>query len=72
MNKTIFRFSALLSGVLFGMGMAVSGMIDPAKVIGFFRYFWQLGPKFGFCDGRRTRGIHAKLFFNHQAEKTIS
>ncbi|HAS6942875.1 TPA: YeeE/YedE family protein, partial [Vibrio parahaemolyticus] len=26
MNKTIFRFSALLSGVLFGMGMAVSGM----------------------------------------------
>ncbi|NMT93222.1 YeeE/YedE family protein, partial [Vibrio alginolyticus] len=34
MNKTIFRFSALLSGVLFGMGMAVSGMIDPAKVNG--------------------------------------
>lgn len=35
MSKTIFRFSALLSGVLFGMGMAVSGMIDPTKVIGF-------------------------------------
>ncbi|MEW6637604.1 MAG: DUF6691 family protein [Actinomycetota bacterium] len=26
---------ALLSGVLFGLGLAVSGMINPAKVIGF-------------------------------------
>jgi uncharacterized membrane protein YedE/YeeE len=28
-------FSALLSGLLFGFGLAVSGMSDPAKVIGF-------------------------------------
>ncbi|MBR9788605.1 MAG: YeeE/YedE family protein [Vibrionaceae bacterium] len=35
MNNTMFRITALVSGVLFGMGMAVSGMIDPAKVVGF-------------------------------------
>jgi uncharacterized membrane protein YedE/YeeE len=28
-------FSALLSGLLFGFGLAVSAMCDPAKVIGF-------------------------------------
>ena len=26
---------ALLAGVLFGLGLAVSGMVDPAKVLGF-------------------------------------
>jgi uncharacterized membrane protein YedE/YeeE len=28
-------FSALFSGLLFGFGLAISGMSDPAKVIGF-------------------------------------
>jgi uncharacterized membrane protein YedE/YeeE len=28
-------FSGLFAGLLFGAGLAVSGMIDPAKVIGF-------------------------------------
>ncbi len=35
MNSFIFRFSSLVSGILFGLGMAVSGMIEPEKVIGF-------------------------------------
>jgi uncharacterized membrane protein YedE/YeeE len=29
------QFSALFSGLLFGFGLAISGMSDPAKVIGF-------------------------------------
>ncbi|HIF5580898.1 TPA: DUF6691 family protein [Vibrio parahaemolyticus] len=51
MNKTIFRFSALLSGVLFGMGMAVSGMIDPAKVIGFLDISGSWDPSLAFVMG---------------------
>ena len=51
MNKTTFRFSALLSGVLFGMGMAVSGMIDPAKVIGFLDISGSWDPSLAFVMG---------------------
>ncbi|HCH0956464.1 TPA: YeeE/YedE family protein [Vibrio parahaemolyticus] len=51
MNKTIFRFSALLSGVLFGMGMVVSGMIDPAKVIGFLDISGSWDPSLAFVMG---------------------
>ena len=29
---------ALISGVLFGLGLGFSQMIDPEKVIGFFRF----------------------------------
>ncbi|MDD9196115.1 YeeE/YedE family protein [Aliivibrio sp. S3MY1] len=35
MNNLLFRLVALISGLLFGLGMAISGMVDPAKVIGF-------------------------------------
>lgn len=28
-------FPALLTGIVFGIGLAISGMIDPAKVVGF-------------------------------------
>ena len=51
MNKTIFRLTALVSGVLFGMGMAVSGMIDPAKVIGFLNISGNWDPSLAFVMG---------------------
>lgn len=35
---------ALLSGALFGLGLAVSGMIDPAKVQGFLHIFGDWDP----------------------------
>lgn len=35
MNKLLFRATSLVAGLLFGLGMVVSGMADPAKVIGF-------------------------------------
>lgn len=28
-------FAALVCGIIFGLGLAISGMIDPAKVVGF-------------------------------------
>ncbi len=31
----MFRIVSLFSGLLFGLGMTISGMADPAKVIGF-------------------------------------
>lgn len=44
MNGSALKNSiALLSGLLFGVGLAASGMTDPAKVLGFLDLFgdWQ-------------------------------
>ncbi|ENM5746291.1 YeeE/YedE family protein [Vibrio mimicus] len=35
MHNVLFRVTSLVAGLLFGVGMVVSGMADPAKVIGF-------------------------------------
>ncbi|WP_099612402.1 YeeE/YedE family protein [Vibrio fujianensis] len=35
MRKIFFQLTSLVSGVLFGVGMAISGMANPTKVIGF-------------------------------------
>ncbi|MGR5067406.1 MULTISPECIES: YeeE/YedE family protein [Vibrio] len=51
MNKIIFRLSALFSGVLFGIGMAISGMIDPNKVIGFLDIAGTWDPSLAFVMG---------------------
>lgn len=37
-----------LSGLLFGLGLIVSGMINPAKVIGFLDLFGQWDPSLAF------------------------
>lgn len=34
-RKGLQSFIALVAGVIFGLGLGISGMIDPAKVIGF-------------------------------------
>lgn len=47
MNKVI----ALLAGILFGVGLAASGMTDPAKVIGFLDIFGDWVPDLAFVMG---------------------
>ena len=41
-------FFALLCGTLFGVGLALSGMTDPAKAIGFLDLFGNWDPTLGF------------------------
>lgn len=48
MNKII---SAALIGLLFGAGIAVSGMIDPAKVLNFFDFAGTWDPSLAFVMG---------------------
>lgn len=47
----MFRLVALLSGFIFGVGMMVSGMVNPAKVIGFLDVFGQWDPSLAFVMG---------------------
>jgi len=44
-------FMALLVGLLFGIGLIVSGMTDPAKVIGFLDLAGSWDPSLGFVMG---------------------
>lgn len=43
--------TALLCGLIFGVGLAMSGMTDTAKVIGFLDIFGQWVPDLGFVMG---------------------
>lgn len=45
------RFSGFLAGLLFGIGLAASGMTDTAKVIGFLRVFSNWDPDLMYVMG---------------------
>ncbi len=45
---------ALLSGILFGLGLAISRMVDPAKVLGFLDVAGHWDPSLAFVLGGAT------------------
>lgn len=45
------NFTALIAGILFGIGLAVSQMVNPEKVIGFLDLFGQWDPSLAFVMG---------------------
>ncbi len=67
---------ALIAGTLFGLGLSVAQMIDPAKVVNFLNFFGQWDPSLAFVMGggllvnaiatplilHRERPILAELF----------
>ncbi len=64
------RFLALyLIGLLFGLGIALSGMINPAKVLNFFDIFGSWDPSLIFVMGGAlvTTFIGYKLVFKRRA-----
>jgi hypothetical protein len=53
---TILPLASFICGLLFGVGLLVSGMTQPAKVLGFLDVFG-LWHDFGICDGRCPSGL---------------
>lgn len=51
MNKTLSLVVALASGILFGFGLSVAQMIDPAKVVNFLDVFGTWDPSLAFVMG---------------------
>lgn len=51
MKNITFALIAILSGVLFGVGMAISGMANPQKVLGFLDVFGVWDPSLLFVMG---------------------
>ena len=59
--------ASLLAGLLFGLGLVVSGMTNPAKVIGFLDVFGQWDPSLGFVmAGALLVGTVAFRFANQR------
>lgn len=42
------KIGAFLGGVVFGLGLAIAGMTQPAKIVGFFDYFGSWDPSLAF------------------------
>ena len=45
------HFSALIAGLVFGLGLVISQMVNPAKVIDFLDIFGDWDPSLGFVMG---------------------
>lgn len=51
MNNLLFRLTSLVAGLLFGLGMVLSGMADPEKVVGFLDITGAWDPSLMFVMG---------------------
>jgi len=52
MNRKIYQFcGALVSGVVFGFGLSLSGMLNPVRVKGFLDIFGAWDPSLAFVLG---------------------
>jgi uncharacterized membrane protein YedE/YeeE len=45
------KVGAFLGGAVFGIGLAIAGMTQPAKIIGFFDFFGDYDPSLAFVMG---------------------
>ncbi len=60
----------LLSGIIFGVGLILSGMTNPLKVQNFLDLIWNMGSKFSFCYGGCDFCCFAGFLVGSKAEKT--
>ena len=59
----ISRIISLTSGIIFGVGLSVSNMINPEKVLGFLDLFGQWDPSLIFCDDGCNYYKCSSIFF---------
>ncbi|TCV58076.1 YeeE/YedE family protein [Neorhizobium sp. S3-V5DH] len=68
MNRNIYQFgAALLSGMVFGFGLSLSGMLNPVRVQGFLDVFGNWDPSLAFVLG----GAVAVAFIGVQVMKKM-
>lgn len=68
MNRTIYQFgAALASGIVFGFGLSLSGMLNPVRVQGFLDVFGNWDPSLAFVLG----GAVAIAFIGVQVMKKM-
>ena len=57
------KMLSLLSGLIFGLGLTISSMTNPAKVIGFLDIFGTWDPSLGFVMGGAILFVAPLLYF---------
>jgi hypothetical protein len=62
----------LIGGLLFGAGLVVSGMTDPARVIGFLDVFGTWDPALAFVMGGAVMSFGAGLYFLKKTGNRVS
>lgn len=68
MNRNIYQFgAALASGIVFGFGLSLSGMLNPVRVQGFLDVFGNWDPSLAFVLG----GAVAVAFIGVQVMKKL-
>ena len=45
------KLTGLIAGIVFGIGLSVAGMVNPAKVVGFLDFFGEWDPSLAFVMG---------------------
>ena len=78
MNRNIYQFgAALASGIVFGFGLSLSGMLNPARVQGFLDVFGAWDPSLAFVLGGAVvfflfpkRDEEKRLLAEYHAEDT--
>lgn len=64
-------FSALIAGLLFGIGLTLSAMLNPAKVIGFLDVFGNWDPSLAFVMGGALLVTIPGYFILRKTEKPL-
>lgn len=67
----LFRLVALLSGLFFGLGLIVSGMTNPAKIIGFLDVFGAWDPSLAFVMGGAIAVTMPAFYLLKKRHKTL-
>lgn len=67
----LFRLSALLSGLVFGFGVILSGMTNPAKIIGFLDIFGDWDPSLALVMGGAIAVTLPSFYFLKKRQKTL-
>src|SRR5690554_236001 len=67
----LFRLSALLSGLIFGVGVILSGMTNPAKIIGFLDVFGDWDPSLALVMGGAIAVTMPAFYLLKKRHKTL-
>lgn len=67
----LFRLSALFSGLVFGFGLILSGMTNPAKIIGFLDIFGSWDPSLALVMGGAIAVTLPAFYLLQKRQKTL-
>jgi hypothetical protein len=69
-NSNMNRIASLVSGIVFGIGLTISEMINPAKVLGFLDLFGNWDPSLNVCNDWCATCLFTNVSSDQKKRKT--